>query len=114
MLDQDSEYNNSYNNSYNKTELVEKIKHLLAKVESTPRIEKYQYVVQIYDCLAKNKKFVTDHEKFYLTLKTNANSLIKDMVKRLSEGSLESSEIVVSCQALLSIVNCIKLIDGDN
>ena len=43
MLNQESD------NPYYKTELVEKIKYLLAKVESTPRAEKYQYVVQIYD-----------------------------------------------------------------
>jgi len=110
MLGQDSDHDNPYN----KIELVEKIKILLAKVESTPRIEKYQYVSEIYNCLSNNKKFVTDHEKFYLTLKTNANTLIKDMVKRLEDGTLEKAEIVLSSQALLSIVNCVKLIDGDN
>jgi hypothetical protein len=108
MLNQESD------NPYYKTELVGKIKYLLAKVESTPRAEKYQYIVQIYDCLGSNKKFVTENQKFYLTLKTKANCLIKDMLERLVNGSLDLSEIASSSQALLSIVNCVKLIDENN
>jgi hypothetical protein len=107
MSVQDLEYDN-------KIKLIKKIQDLLAKVESSPRAEKYQYVIQIYDYLGSNKKFVINNQVFYKILKENANTLIKDMVQKLVNRTCTSSELVSCSQAILSIINCIKIIDSDS
>ena len=96
---------------YDKSAIVSKIKLLLALIEGAPRKEKYAHIIEIYDFLASNPQFVKDHHKFYLTLKSNANTLVKDMVRILKTNPPESSEIESMYKAICSIVNCVKTLD---
>lgn len=96
---------------YNKQEIARKVHELLSYVEMSPREQKFQYVIQIYDCLTSNSQFVRDHTKLYSVLKTNANTLVKDMVRILKNDYPEVSERESICQTIKTILNCVNIID---
>jgi hypothetical protein len=96
--------------TYDKSEIIAKIKDLLHKVATSPRIERYPHIAEIYDYLKANKQFVKDNEKFYSTLKMNAKQLLQDMVTRLKSEQMESQEVELIYKAIGSILKCVELL----
>jgi hypothetical protein len=94
--------------SYDKSAVVNEIKYLLAKVESVKRIDKYNYVCKVYSVLGANKQFVTDHPKFFTTFLTNANNLIRDIVRDFEQAPEEERKLM--CMAISKIIETVNTI----
>lgn len=98
------------NNTMLTGEIIVHIADLLKKVENSPRLEKYQYIIQIYDCLKSNIKFVTEHHQFYLTLKKNAFDLIGQIKPLLNSLEISDEEKNDMARTTYSIITCIHTI----
>lgn len=94
--------------SYDKTEIVAKIKSLLATVESVDRINKYKYVCEIYSTLGANKQFVLDHPNFYKTFLSNANQIIESIIGRHDISDEEEHKLMYS--TLTTIIDTVSTI----
>jgi len=81
-------------NETNKSEIVAHVKELLATVEKSEKINKYKYVCEIYEYLAKNKNFVISHEKFFNTFLGNAYNLILTIVEQFDKADKKEQELM--------------------
>ncbi len=93
---------------HNKKEIVDKIKNLLDLVSSSPKMEKYKYVCEIYSILGANKQFVIDHSKFCNTFLSNAHQLIKTIVRDFDDSSEEERKLM--CLTTSTIIEAVSSI----
>ena len=94
-----------------KDNIILYISDLLKKVELSQQSNKYQYIIQIYDCLKENKDFVKNHNNFYLAMKKNAKSLVIQIKNKLDDPLCSEEDKQNLGKTLFSIINCINTID---
>ena len=97
---------------YNKSEIICKVKDLLAKVEISTKIEKYGLICEIYNYLAANKAFVLDHKKFHETFLKNAYSLVQTILKEFNGASREEKELM--CKTAIVIIDSNLIINSND
>ena len=93
--------------------IIINIKDLLKKVIESSQIDKYQYIIKIYELLAVNKKFVKDNNKFYLTMKTKAKELVNDIITKINSNDIHSNESQIGAKTIFVIISSINKLKFD-